>query len=111
MIEEVAVKPLPDPRVLIPELDPELEQILLMALERDPGRRSTAAAMGQALDGWIAAQQHLASPDQLQAHLANIFPSSYMPRTALGERPSFTAPLGPSGRRRKSGGLMRFFSR
>jgi serine/threonine protein kinase len=109
MIEEVAVKPLPDPRTLIRDLDSELEQILLMALERDPERRSTAAAMGQALDGWIAAQQQLASPDQLQAHLANVFPASYMPRTAATERTSFTAPLGSSGRRRRSSGLRRFF--
>jgi eukaryotic-like serine/threonine-protein kinase len=111
MIEEVAVKPLPEPRSLIRELDPELEQILLMALERDPERRSTAAAMGQALDGWIAAQQQSASPDQLQGHLANLFPSSYMPRTASTERTSFTAPLGSTGTRRPSRGLMRFFGR
>jgi serine/threonine-protein kinase len=112
MIEEVAVKPLPDPRKLIPDLDSELEQILLMALERDPERRSTAAAMGQALDGWIAAQQQIASPDQLQTHLAHIFPSSYIPRTASTERTSFTAPLGStSGRRRRTSGLLRFFSR
>jgi serine/threonine protein kinase len=111
MIEEVAVKPLPNPRTLIPDLDPELEQILLMALERDPERRSTAAATGQALDGWIATQQHAASPDQLQAHLANVFPSSYIPRTALTEGRSFTPPLGTPGKRRLSTGLKRLFSR
>jgi eukaryotic-like serine/threonine-protein kinase len=111
MIEEVAVKPLPEPRSLIRDLDPELEQILLMALEREPERRSTAAAMGQALDGWIAAQQQVASPDQLQAHLANVFPSSYVPRTAAMERTSFTAPLGTPAKRRRSKRLMGFFSR
>ena len=109
MIEEVAVRPLPEPRTLIPDLDPELEQILLMALERDPERRSTAAAMGQALDGWIAAQQQMASPDQLQAHLAKVFPTSYMPRTATTERTSFTAPLGTTARRRRTSGWRRLF--
>jgi serine/threonine protein kinase len=109
MIEEVAVRPLPEPRTLIPDLDAELEQILLMALERDPERRSTAAAMGQALDGWIAAQQQLASPDQLQAHLAKIFPTSYMPRTATSERSSFTAPLGTTARKRRNSGWRRIF--
>ena len=103
MIEEVAVRPLPNPRALIPGLDSELEQILLMALERDPERRSTAAAMGQALDSWIATQTQPASPDQLQTHLAKIFPTSYTPRTGTTERTSFTAPLGSTGRRRRSG--------
>jgi serine/threonine-protein kinase len=103
MIEEVAVRPLPAPRSLIHGLDPELEQILLMALERDPERRSTAAAMGHALDGWITAQKQAASPDQLQTHLAKIFPTSYTPRTATTEHTSFTAPLGSTARRRRSG--------
>jgi serine/threonine-protein kinase len=107
MIEEVAVRPLPEPRSLIPHLDSELEQIMLMALERDPERRSTPAAMGQALDGWIAAQQQVASPDQLQAHLAKVFPTSYKPRTASTERTSFTAPLGSTGRRKRGSGLRR----
>jgi serine/threonine-protein kinase len=111
MIEEVAVRPLPEPHSIIPDLDPELEQILLMALERDPERRSTAAAMGQALDGWIATQPLTASPDQLQSHLANVFPTSYKPRTALSERTSFTAPLGHQAIRRRSGGLLSLFKR
>ncbi|MFN2566840.1 MAG: serine/threonine-protein kinase [Gemmatimonadaceae bacterium] len=108
MIEEVAVKPLPEPSSLIPGLASELEQILLMALERDPERRSTAAAMGQALDGWIAAQRQPASPDQLQAHLAKVFPASYTPRTATSERTSFTAPLGSASGRRRRSKLLRF---
>jgi serine/threonine protein kinase len=108
MIEEVAVKPLPEPRTLIPGLDSELEQILLMALERDPERRAPPAAMGQALDGWIAAQRQVASPDQLQAHLAKVFPASYTPRTATSERTSFTAPLGSASGRRRRSKLLRF---
>jgi serine/threonine-protein kinase len=84
MIEEVAVDPLPSPRLFIPDLDRDLEQILMMALDRQPERRSTAAATGQALDDWIAVQQTPASPDQLQRHLARIFPTSYQPRTVVG---------------------------
>ncbi|HEU5173853.1 MAG TPA: serine/threonine-protein kinase [Gemmatimonadaceae bacterium] len=88
MIEEVAVEPLPPPRLFIPGLNPDLEQILMMTLDRRPERRSTAAATGQALDDWITGQQRPASPDQLQRHLARIFPTSYQPRTVLGGVPA-----------------------
>lgn len=84
MIEEVAVDPLPPMRMFIPDLDPGLEQILMLALDRHPDRRSTAAATGQALDDWIVSQRAPASPDQLQRHLARIFPSTYRPRTVVG---------------------------
>ena len=43
MIRDVAVNPLPDLRERAPGLDAEVEQILRMALERDPERRPTAA--------------------------------------------------------------------
>jgi serine/threonine protein kinase len=90
MIAEVAVEPLPAPSVLIPELDADLEQILLMMLARDPELRSTAAAAGQALDDWITASRRPASPDSLQRHLARIFPSTYRARTVGVEAPSLT---------------------
>ena len=90
MIDEVAVAPLPSPRVLMPELDPDLADILSMMLARNPELRSTAAAAGQALDDWIVAQRRLTSPDQLQRHLARIFPATYQARTVGVEAPSLT---------------------
>jgi eukaryotic-like serine/threonine-protein kinase len=78
-IDEVAVNPLPNLRAGIPNIDPELEQILMLALEKDPARRPTAAAMGHALDEWCAAQNELGTPDRLQSHLQTLFPNSFQP--------------------------------
>ena len=89
-LSEVAIAPLPSLRDLVTNLDEELERIILAALERDPSRRPTAAALGQALDRWVVAQQEVATPDRLEAHLAKIFPSSYQPPTAEDEDTDFT---------------------
>jgi serine/threonine protein kinase len=89
-LSEVAIAPLPSLRDLVTNLDEELERIILAALERDPGRRPTAAALGQALDRWVVAQQEVATPDRLEAHLAKIFPASYQPPTADDEDTDFT---------------------
>jgi len=88
-LSEVAVAPLPSLHDLVTNLDPELERIILAALERDPSRRPTAAALAQALDRWIVAQQEVATPDRLEAHLAKIFPSSYQPPTKDAEDTDF----------------------
>jgi len=77
IIEEVARRPLPDLRRRIEGLDPGLESILRHALDQDPVRRPTAALMGADLDRWIAAQRAYASPDQLQSHLALLFPHDF----------------------------------
>ncbi|NUQ21856.1 MAG: serine/threonine protein kinase [Gemmatimonadaceae bacterium] len=91
-IDEVAVHPIPSLPTLIPDLDPELEQILVLALEKDPARRPTAAAMGHALDEWCAAQNELGNPDRLQGHLQQLFPATYQPPSARpGEHTSFSA--------------------
>jgi hypothetical protein len=84
-IDEVAVNPLPNLTHEIPDLDPELEQILALALEKDPARRPTAAAMGHALDKWCQSQNELGTPDRLQEHLHSIFPASYKPRSYTGD--------------------------
>lgn len=89
-LSEVAIAPLPSLRDLVTNLDEGLERIILAALERDPARRPTAAALGQALDRWVAAQQEVATPDRLEAHLAKIFPASYQPPTADDEDTDFT---------------------
>jgi serine/threonine-protein kinase len=81
-IDEVAIHPLPDIRARIPGIAPELERVLYLALDKDPDRRPTAAAMGRALDAWCSAQRKEGSPDRLQEHLAQIFPTTYQPLTA-----------------------------
>jgi serine/threonine protein kinase len=83
-IDEVTVHPLPSIRSLLPDLDPELEQILAMALHKDPDLRPTAAAIGQALDRWVNAQRVVGTPDRLQEHLARIFPQTYAPASLVG---------------------------
>ena len=89
-VDEVAVHPLPSIRATLPDLDPELEQIVMLALERDPARRPTAAAMGRALDDWCEAQNEIGSPDRLQAHLARLFPSTFRPQSRTsGETTTF----------------------
>ena len=90
-IDEVAVEPIPNLHSLIPGLDPELEQILVLALEKDPARRLTAAAMGHALDEWCVAQNEMGTPDLLQEHLQTIFPATYAPPSGRnGEVSSFS---------------------
>jgi len=81
LVDEVAVQPLPNLRARITDLDPDLEQVLLMALQRSPSRRASAAQLASALDSWIADQNEITSPDRLQAHLAQLFPQTYQPRT------------------------------
>jgi serine/threonine protein kinase len=99
-VDEVAVRPLPNIRDKVANIDPELEQILMQALERDPIRRPTAAAMGRALDQWCAAQQEMGTPDRLQEHLGRLFPASYSPPSSSGEQTSFKN-LGDAGRSSK----------
>ena len=99
-IDEVAVNPIPSLRAQIPGLDPELEQVLALALEKNPDRRPTAAAMGFALDKWCASQNELGTPDRLQDHLQQLFPGSFAPPSrSSGEHTSFTGlrPVGMKG--------------
>jgi serine/threonine protein kinase len=95
-IDEVTVHPLPNFNAHIPDLDPELEQILTLALEKDPARRPTAAAMGHSLDKWCASQNELGTPDRLQEHLQGLFPASYRPRTYVGDTPQSFSALRPT---------------
>jgi serine/threonine-protein kinase len=89
LVDEVAVQPLPNLRARITNLDRNLEDILLMALQRSPARRATAAQLAASLDSWITEQHEYASPDRLQLHLAQLFPASYQPRTRTNEETSF----------------------
>ena len=90
-IDEVAVLPTPNIRAKIPGVDPELEQIISVAINKDPALRPTAAAMGHDLDRWCAAQRQVPSPDLLHEHLAKLFPATYQPLTQHpGEQTSFS---------------------
>jgi len=89
LVDEVAVQPLPNLRARITNLDKNLEEVLLMALQRSPSRRATAAQLASALDSWVAEQHEFTSPDRLQAHLSHLFPASYQPRTRSNEETSF----------------------
>ena len=89
LVDEVAVQPLPNLRSRITDLDKGLEEILLMALQRSPSRRATAAQLSAALDSWTRGQNEVGSPDGLQVHLASLFPASYQPRTLMNEETSF----------------------
>lgn len=102
VVDEVAVQPLPNLRARITDLDKGLEEILLMALQRSPSRRANASQLAAALDTWITAQGEFATPDRLQAHLAQLFPASYQPRTRSGEETSFGNLKGALGRPSKS---------
>jgi hypothetical protein len=86
----VTIHPLPDIRRTIPGIAHEVELILSLALDRDPDRRPSAAAMGRSLDAWCSAQRQEGSPDRLQEHLAAIFPSTYQPTSISGEHTSFS---------------------
>jgi serine/threonine-protein kinase len=89
-IDEVAVHPIPNLRAKVPSMPVELEQIIRAALERDPARRPTAAAMGRDLDRWCEAQRVPGSPEMLQEHFARLFPSSYRPSRDNVERTNFS---------------------
>ena len=114
-IDEVAIDPLPNVRSRLPDLDPELEQILALALDRNPDRRPTARAMGQALDRWCSALNRVGSPDRLEEHLARLFPKTFQPTTFQSpvrtpEHTSFSN-LGSSLRRPNRGILAKIFGR
>jgi serine/threonine-protein kinase len=89
LVNEVAVQPLPNLRAQIADLDPGLEEILRMSLQRSPARRASSAQLGAALDVWVAQRNEAASPDRLQAHLAELFPQTYQPSTRALEPTSF----------------------
>ncbi len=114
-IDEVAVDPLPSIRMRLPDIDPELEQILSLALERNPDRRPTASAMGHALDRWCSAQNDVGTPDRLEEHLARLFPGTFQPTTRQAgartpEHTSFSN-LGAALRRPHRGLLARLLGR
>jgi serine/threonine protein kinase len=90
-IDEVAVLPIPNIRKRIPGIDPALERIISVALNKDPALRPTAAAMGHDLDAWCGAQPIVPSPDLLHEHLAKLLPTTYEPLTQhTAERTSFS---------------------
>jgi serine/threonine-protein kinase len=110
-LSEVALAPLPELRKLVTNLDQDLETIILAALERDPSRRPTAAMLGRELDRWVAAQQQPASPDELEAHLAELFPATYQPPTLDDEEGTSFSNLRSALARRGAGLWGKIFTR
>lgn len=90
VIDEVTWRPLPDIRDIVPSVPRTIEEVLMAALDRDPGHRPTAATMGHALDHWCESQSVVATPDRLQEHLATLFPTTFQPSTAAGEVTRFS---------------------
>ncbi|MBX6332822.1 MAG: serine/threonine protein kinase [Gemmatimonadaceae bacterium] len=90
LIDEVTWRPLRSIREVVPSVPKAIEEVLMAALERDPAKRPTAAAMGKALDRWCEAQAIVATPDRLQEHLAALFPATYQPSTISGEFTRFS---------------------
>lgn len=114
LIDEVTYRPLPSIRAVAPSVPRAIEEVLTAALDRDPSRRPTAAAMGRALDRWCEAQAVVASPDRLQEHLAMLFPSTFDPSRAGEENTRFSAfrhGLRRAGERRRSGFWRRLLAR
>ncbi|MGH7677172.1 MAG: serine/threonine protein kinase [Gemmatimonadaceae bacterium] len=109
LVDEVAVQPLPNLRSRITDLDKGLEEVLLMALQRSPSRRATAAQLAGALDAWVAEQQEFASPDKLQSHLSQLFPTTYQPRRRTDEETSFGNLKGALNQRGSRSILQRLF--
>ncbi len=110
-IDEVAVDPTPNIRARVPNIDPELEQILALALEKDPARRPTAAAMGHALDEWCLAQNEYGSPERLQVHLHELFPRAFQPSSQTPDHVSLTGMEGMLRASRRRSLLARLFGR
>jgi eukaryotic-like serine/threonine-protein kinase len=109
LVDEVAVQPLPNLRARITNLDKNLEDILLMALQRTPSRRATAAQLASALDSWIADQNEMTSPDKLQAHLSQLLPATYQPRKRTDDETSFGNLKGALNQRGSRSILQRLF--
>lgn len=102
-VEEVVLRPLPDLRSRITDLDPELDEILQLSLQRNPAERATASQLGTLLDEWIMNQSDRtgASPDRLQTHLAEMFPTTFQARFQADPTGAPTA-AGPFKKKRAS---------
>ena len=85
-IDEVVLSPSPDVSLRLPNADPEIQALIAQAIDKDPASRPNAAVLGRSLDQWCARKGTPGSPERLQAHLAELFPESYMPPTRSTEQ-------------------------
>jgi hypothetical protein len=83
----------------------------MLALEKDPVRRPTAAAMGHALDEWCLAQNEFGSPERLQVHLQELFPRAFQPISQTPDHVSLTGMEGMLKASRRRSLLARLFGR
>jgi serine/threonine-protein kinase len=78
-MDEVTIAPTPNVQRLLPDVDIGLSGLITLGISKDPMLRPNAAMFGLALDQWCARHSETVSPDQLQAHLARLFPTTYAP--------------------------------
>jgi serine/threonine-protein kinase len=73
-LHRIAKGKLKPPREVYPAISPDLERIILTALNRDPdGRYPDAAAMGEALTAFVRSQTEAAGPELLAKQMRYLF--------------------------------------
>lgn len=78
-MDEVTIAPTPNVARLLPDVEQGLAGLITLAISKDPLLRPNAAIFGATLDQWCARQRTVGSPERLQAHLAQAFPTTYSP--------------------------------
>jgi serine/threonine protein kinase len=78
-MDEVTIAPTPNVARILPDVDTGLVGLVTLAISKDPMLRPNAAIFGLALDEWCVTHHTLGTPEQLQAHLARLFPATYSP--------------------------------
>jgi eukaryotic-like serine/threonine-protein kinase len=107
----VTEQPIPSPRQHRPDLLPELEDVVMRALERDVnGRYSSCQSMREALDEFLAMRTYAPSHVQLRQYLIDLFGQEHVAErsrapvtSAGGTPPSGAARLTPASGSHRTG--------
>jgi len=101
-VRALAEAPVAAPSSVLPGLPPELDPIVLRALEREPSRRyASAAEFGAALWGFLRAQTEIPDHRQIGAWLSSLFPDEEQRlRERLERAPSMPPHSTPATARR-----------
>jgi eukaryotic-like serine/threonine-protein kinase len=78
-MDEVTIAPTPNVARLLPDIDQGLAGLITLAISKAPLQRPNAAIFGATLDQWCVRQRRIGSPERLQSHLAQMFPTTYSP--------------------------------
>ncbi|WP_437485976.1 serine/threonine-protein kinase [Sorangium sp. So ce1014] len=77
VMHQLLSRDIPRLSTVVPDIDPELEEIVARALQRDPARRfATAQEMGDALESYLRASGEDIRTEQLGAHVLEMFAES-----------------------------------